>query len=81
MKISYLHTSSKNQNRKSPTLWSTYSMLKATINVKHNIHISKFNKLVSFLKRMSDNYKPKNPKRLQVMRSTNSLQRVPKLAH
>jgi hypothetical protein len=53
----------KSKTMKSSTLWSTYSMLiKATINIKHNIDISKFNKLVPFLKRMSDNYKPKKSK-------------------
>ncbi|CAH1381952.1 unnamed protein product [Tenebrio molitor] len=52
----------KSKTVKSSTLWSTNSMLKATTNIKHNIDISKFNKLVPFLKRMSDNYKPKKSK-------------------
>ncbi|RZC34401.1 hypothetical protein BDFB_014498, partial [Asbolus verrucosus] len=28
-----------------PTLWSIYSMLKKTLNVKQNVHIAKFSKL------------------------------------
>ncbi|KAJ8960468.1 hypothetical protein NQ318_013752 [Aromia moschata] len=39
---------------KASTLWSQYSMLRTTINIKHNVDISTYPKLRSFLKRMSD---------------------------
>lgn len=44
---------------KSSTLWSIYSMLKATMNVKNNVNIGRYFKLRAFLKRKSENYKPK----------------------
>lgn len=43
---------------KASTLWSHYSMLRSTINIKNNIDISTYQKLRSF-KRKSDNYVPK----------------------
>lgn len=46
----------------SSTLWSIYSVLKATIHIKHNTGISKFNISVLFLIRMSDNYKRRKSK-------------------
>lgn len=46
----------------SPTLWSIYSMLKATIQVKKDIDISQFKKLTTFLKRKAVGYKPKKSK-------------------
>lgn len=39
---------------KASTLWSYYSMLKATIALEHNIDISKFCKLTAFLKRRNE---------------------------
>jgi hypothetical protein len=36
---------------KSSTLWSTYSMLKLTLNIRHGIGVTKFLKLVPFLKK------------------------------
>jgi hypothetical protein len=47
---------------RSSTLWSHYSMLKAMLNNNHDIDISKFTKLISFLKRKNDDYKPKKSK-------------------
>ena len=44
---------------KSSTLWSTYSMLKSTILVKNNIDISKFSKLIAFLKKHNVGYQAK----------------------
>lgn len=41
------------------TLWSTYSMLKATLELNDNIDISKFSKVLAMLKRYSDGYKSK----------------------
>lgn len=47
---------------KSSTLWKIYSILKATINVKHDVDISKYKKLKTFLKRSSENYIAKKSK-------------------
>ena len=35
------------------------SMLKTTLSVKHDVHLDKCRKLIAFLKRQSDGYKPK----------------------
>lgn len=50
------------QTRRSSTMWSIYSMLKATLKTKHNVHIETYAKLVSFLKRMSVGHKAKKSK-------------------
>lgn len=44
---------------KPSSLWSQYSMVKATLSVKHGVEIEKFAKLRAFLKRNSDGYIPK----------------------
>jgi hypothetical protein len=45
---------------KSPaSLWCEYSMLKATINCNKKIDISKFPKLIGFLKSKNNGYRPK----------------------
>lgn len=44
---------------KSSTLWSQYSMVKATLCLKNGIDIEKFSKLRAFLKRQNDGYRPK----------------------
>jgi hypothetical protein len=45
---------------KSPAnLWCEYSMLKATINCNKKIDISKFPKLIGFLKSKNNGYRPK----------------------
>lgn len=41
------------------TLWSTYSMLKSTLNTYHNIDISNFNRLKNYIKRQAAGYKAK----------------------
>lgn len=41
---------------KSSTLWSIYSMLKSTLNIKHNVDLTKYLKLKAFLKRSADGY-------------------------
>lgn len=46
-------------DKKASTLWAHYSMLKATIKLKENIDISKFFKLIGYLKRQNKNYTPK----------------------
>lgn len=57
--IAYFSDLSKKM--KPSTLWSTYSMLKATLNVKNNIDLAKYLKLRAFLKRQSDGFHAKNP--------------------
>lgn len=44
---------------KSSTLWSVYSMLKATMNVKNGVDIGRYLKLRAYLKRASDGYHAK----------------------
>lgn len=52
------------KNYKSSSLWAFYSMLRATISMKQNVDISKFNNLVAFLKKQSSGYKPKKIKNI-----------------
>ncbi|PSN44039.1 hypothetical protein C0J52_19607 [Blattella germanica] len=47
---------------KSPTLWTNYSVLKTTLNVKHGIGISQYKKLYSLLKQKSVGYNGKKAK-------------------
>lgn len=54
--------SEKSEKFKSSTLWSHYSMLKSTFIVHKNIDISKYCKLIAFIKRFSENYKPTKSK-------------------
>lgn len=49
----------KSKILKPSSLWSNYSMLKSTINIKNNIDISRYPKVIAFLKRKSVGYKPK----------------------
>lgn len=50
---------------KPSTLWSTYSMLKATLNIKNNIDLAKYLKLRAFLKRQSDGFHAKKSRVFQ----------------
>ncbi|KAJ8914785.1 hypothetical protein NQ315_014526 [Exocentrus adspersus] len=52
----------KSKMWKSSTLWSTYSKLKATIMVNNDVDISKYSKLIAYLKNKSTGYKPKKSK-------------------
>lgn len=47
------------KNKKPSTLWATYSMLRTTLNINDNIDISKFSKLIAFIKKQNVGYKPK----------------------
>ncbi|PSN38549.1 hypothetical protein C0J52_14813 [Blattella germanica] len=47
---------------KFPTLWTNYSVLKTTLNVKHGIDISQYTKLYSLLKQKSVGYNGKKAK-------------------
>lgn len=44
---------------KASTAWSTYSMLRATLNIKENIEIKKFHKLRAHLKKRNKGYRSK----------------------
>jgi hypothetical protein len=52
----------KSKTVKSSTLWSTYSMLKLTLNIRDGIDVRKFLKLVPFLKKKSVGYQAKKSK-------------------
>lgn len=58
--LAYLFEKSK--ILKSSSLWSNYSMLKSTLLINKNVDISKYPKVVSFLKRQSVGYKAKKSK-------------------
>jgi len=47
------------KTKKASSLWAIYSMLKSTISLKENIDISKYFKLIAFLKRQNTTYKAK----------------------
>ncbi|KAJ3663071.1 hypothetical protein Zmor_007380 [Zophobas morio] len=49
----------QSKKKKPSTLWSVYSMLRSTISLKEDIDISKYYKLVAFIKRQNTAYKPK----------------------
>lgn len=48
--------------QKSSSLWCTYSMLRSTISMKHNINIKTYAKLLAFLKRKSEGHQSKKSK-------------------
>jgi hypothetical protein len=50
------------QTKQPSTMWSIYSMLKATLKTKKNVHIDTYPKLISFLKRTSVGHKSKKSK-------------------
>ncbi|KAF2904231.1 hypothetical protein ILUMI_01943 [Ignelater luminosus] len=52
----------KSKQWKSPTLWSTYSKLKSTLSINNNVDISKYSKLIAYLKNKSVGYKPRKSK-------------------
>lgn len=52
----------KASSYKASSLWSNYSMLKAVLLLKQNLDISKFYKLIGYLKRKSAGYQPKKSK-------------------
>lgn len=52
----------KAKTSKASTLWSIYSMLKGTILCKEDVDISKYSKLIAFLKRKLDGYTAKKSK-------------------
>jgi hypothetical protein len=54
--------SEKSKDYKSSTLWAQYSMIRSSLIVNTNIDISKYPKLMAFLKRNSDGYQAKKSK-------------------
>lgn len=62
---------------KASSLWSQYSMIKATMISESNVDISKYSKLRAFLKRQNDHYKPKKSKTLNFDNITDFLQNAP----
>lgn len=49
----------KSKSLKPSSLWSVYSMLKATLYIKKNIDFKQYSKVTAFLKKKSVGYKPK----------------------
>lgn len=82
--LAYFERLSK--KNKSSTLWSTYSMLRACLNVYKNTDISRFARLQAFLKRQSQGYQPKKSKILEApdidrfLREANDLDHLAKKA-
>lgn len=62
---------------KCSTLWSTFSMLKATLTIHHNVDIGKYLKLRAFLKRKSECYRPKKSRVLEREQITKFLLEAP----
>ncbi|XP_026673559.1 uncharacterized protein LOC113464959, partial [Ceratina calcarata] len=59
------------------TLWSKYSMLKATIKAYDGIDISKYPQLIGFLKKKNSGYKPKKSKVLTTADVSKFLEEAP----
>lgn len=68
-----------NVNKKfaASSLWTKYSMLKTTLKVYRNIDISKYSKLIAFLKSKCRTYKPKKAKILENKHITQFLKEAP----
>lgn len=67
----------KSKKLKASSLWSVYSMIKATIATDMGVDISKFCKLTAFLKRQNEGYKPKKSKTLDVDNIKEFLEKAP----
>lgn len=61
-KVLICYFEEKSKTVKPSTLWSVYSMLKSILNVKENIDIKKFSKLVPFIKNKNVGYRGKKSK-------------------
>ncbi|KAB0796478.1 hypothetical protein PPYR_10539, partial [Photinus pyralis] len=53
------------KKKSSPSLWSTYSMIKSCLNIKKDVGISKYAKLEAFVKRLSEGYVPKKSRMIE----------------
>lgn len=58
--LAYLEEKSKIWN--SSTLWSKFSMIKSSALVKNGVDLSKYFKVIAFLKRKNEGYRPKKSK-------------------
>lgn len=67
----------KSTNNKASTLWAKYSMLRTMLKLKKNIDISKYSKLLAFIKRKNENYKPKKSKILTMEQVDEFLMKAP----
>ncbi|XP_073941147.1 uncharacterized protein [Choristoneura fumiferana] len=59
------------------TLWSVYSMLKATMSIKNNVQINLYTKLTTFLKRFAEGHKSKKSKVLTAQNIETFLNEAP----
>jgi integrase len=75
-KVLLAYLDEKSAKLKPPTLWSTFSMLKAMLNVKENIDVRKFPKLVPYLKNKSVGYPGKKSKILTQEDISNFIEEV-----
>lgn len=62
--IAYFDEESK--VKKASSLWSKYSMLRSCLNIYKRTDISKFSRLLAYLKRLSEGYEPKKSKILEI---------------
>ncbi|XP_031327417.1 uncharacterized protein LOC116181409 isoform X2 [Photinus pyralis] len=60
--LAYFCELATNLKMKSSTMWSQYSMIKALLNLKHGLDISKYMKLRAYLKKQNEGYTPKKSK-------------------
>lgn len=68
----------RSEKLKSPSsLWCEYSMLKTTITLRENVDISKFYKLIAFLKKKNEGYTPKKSKILDQKQVMDFLKNAP----
>lgn len=61
-KVLLAYFSEKSSTYKPSTLWSHYSMIRTSLSINKNININTFPKLIAFLKRTTDGFKPKKSK-------------------
>lgn len=73
--ITYFNELSKKLQPSS--LWSIYSMLKATVITKHDVNIRDYDKLTALLKRQSDGFKSKKSKVFTAEEVQNFLNKAP----
>lgn len=66
---------------KPSSLWAMYSMLRATVNIRHNTNISSYAKLLALLKRKSDGFRSKKSKTLTPEEINQFLKNAPDSEH
>lgn len=62
---------------KPSTLWSHYSMLKSTIEIKHKVNIGEYPKVRAFLKRKNEGYTPRKSRVLENQQVLKFLKEAP----